>query len=80
MKLNHFGSLSVDETLQGQNFTLGLWNTHKPNRNQANQEQLEQLKTKLCEIRVKVTENLESNIIDQTVQDTFYYQWYALDL
>lgn len=41
---------------------------------------MEQLKTKLCEIRVKVTEDLESDIRYQTVQDTFYCQWSALDL
>ena len=54
MKSDQFVNLSLDETVQGQNFTLRLSNRHKPNRNQTNQEKLEQLKTKLCEIKVKV--------------------------
>ena len=27
-----------------------------------------------------MTENLESNIRDQTGEDTFYYHWFTLDL
>ena len=53
MKLDQFGNLSVDETVQGQNFTLHLSNSNQLYRNQANQEKLEQLKIKLCEIRLK---------------------------
>ena len=71
---------TVDETVQGQNFILCLSNTHKPNKNHTNQEKLEHLKTKLGEIKVKVTENLESNIRDQMGENTFYYHWFALDL
>ena len=52
MKLDQFGNLSVDETVQCQNFTWHLSNTHRPHRNEANQEKPEQLKTKFCEIRL----------------------------
>ena len=52
MKLDQFGNLRVDETVQCQNFTWHLSNTHRPHRNETNQEKPEQLKTKFCEIRL----------------------------
>ena len=68
------------KTNNGSLHTLMLNHPHKTTRGVSEVQRLQKIKDNLKLLKIKIVENMVSNIRDQCSEETFFYNWSGLDL
>lgn len=74
------GNLYADVKINNNVHTIMLNHPHKRSRNISEEERLQKIKDDLTDLKVRIMENIQTNVHDQCGENTFFYCWSGLDL